>query len=179
MKPTDYEIIRNKTLDEVWEMVKEVREGNTYDPVIYATCRAINVRLNEAKTAFDPTIFSHPWAEVKHFTDLHYTVVAIVDNPAIRNRVLFLAYKVLCYEGEPKLPLYGDDYCAYYDYQRFPPTFKLSINWRGSSRLVSSGALDFSSAQELERFTKVSLECHKWSRQLLENEFRKVLHSEN
>jgi hypothetical protein len=170
MQDPTHKVIRNNLIDEVFQMVQEIRENAPHDPVVDSVCRGVNARLNETKVDFDPNIFKRSWSEVKHFTDLHYTVAVIADDPAICNRVLFLAYRIIGYVGEARRPLYGDFYRHVPDYRLVPPTFRLSVIHSGSLKLDSFGILNFKSEEDLERYNKVLLECYKWSKQLLHSE---------
>ena len=169
LDPT-HKILRNNLIDEVFKMVQEIRESAPYDPIVDSVCRAVNVRLNETKVDFDPYVFERSWNEVKHFTDLNYTVAVIVDDPAVCNRVLFLAYRIIGYVGEAKRPLHGDCYHHVYDHRLVPPTFRLSVINGRSSKLDSFGILNFENEEDFERYNKVILECYKWSKQLLHSE---------
>lgn len=180
MKTPDHKVLRNNLIDGFISMVQEIRQTASDDPIGHSVCRIIESRLRGEKVVFDPNEFIPGYPEVKHFSDIHYTIVAFVDNRDESNRVLLLAYRIKAYIGTERQPLYGD--CCYrheYDYRLVPPTFKLSINWSGDSRLDSYGPLRFADQADLGRYGKAVLECHKWSEQLLQNEPHKQLHSEN
>lgn len=178
MKTPDHKVLRNNLIDGFISMVQEIQQVASDDPIGCSVCRIIESRLREEKAVFDPNEFIHGYPEVKHFSDIHYTIVAFIDDPAVSNRALFLAYRIKTYIGTMRVPLYGEYHYHEYDYRLVPPTFKLSINWSGDSRLDSYGPLRLADQADMERYGKAVLECHKWSEQLLQNELHKQLHSE-